>query len=669
MHQTFYIDIDEEITSIVDRLRKAKAKEIIIVVPQRALLIQSIVNLKLLKKEANNLGKEIAIITQDKLGKMLVEKTGIIVQQKLDDMEGEELMPEDISNKASLDFDKEEFESEHNLSVRNRLETMGSAEYFEEASGDEKIKVSIKNSARQKRKKEEFNIETAYNIDEEKIINKELVIDIGEDMGKRLKRKKAPTFDIMKKTQLNSLNESRSFNEENETMQFEPAESIKEEKIPVRRKEKIKNTRSRDEIEDEKVRNFFQHENFSKEKKKPKNREYDGVNLSGKFWKYFAGIGLGGLLLVALAAAYLFFPKADIKIFVKANIKSTDAQIKGASNLIAVDFENRTMPVKTIASEAEFSDNFTATGDKSSTSQKARGMITIYNEYSSSSQPLIATTRFQSPDGKIFRLIKSVVVPGTNNVSGETKPGAIEAEVIADESGEAYNIDATTFTIPGFKDGGTEKHTKIYAKSFKKMSGGGNSEATVKSISTSDIANAKTKALAELNKNIKQRLKDSAGEGNVVLDDAIVAGEPVYEFSNLEGEIVENFKLTAKIKAGAIIFSEKDLKEILEKDIAKMGGDKGSVDKNSLSLQFGKSDVDLAKGEILIRVNASVKINPNINPDDLKKGILGKSEDDFKAYLKDYPDVKSVEIDYQPSFISGKIPAYASRVKIELDNN
>lgn len=665
MHQTFYIDIDEEITSIIDRLRKAKAREIIIVVPQRALLIQSIVNLKLLKKEADNLKKQIAIITQDKFGKMLVEKTGIIVQQKLDDMDGEELIPEDISNKTAIIFDKKEFESEHNMDARNRLDAIGSEEYFEEASENKKIKVDVKIRDRQNREKEEFNAETTDNIDEEKITNRELVTDIGSNIGERIlrlaERKKTSTFDIMKKTQLDST--------DNEITELEPAESIKEGKISVRRKEKFKNIRRRNEMEDEKIRNFFQQENFSKEKKKPKNREYGDVNLSGKFWKYFAGIGLGGLFLAVLAAAYLFLPKANIKIFIKANIKSMDAQIKGVPNLTAIDFDNRIIPVKTILSEAEFSGDFEATGDKSSINQKARGMITIYNEYSGSVQPLVATTRFQSPDGKIFRLIKGVIVPGTSNISGETKPGAIEAEVIADESGETYNIDATSFTIPGFKDSGTEKYSKFYAKSSKKMSGGGSSGATVKSISASDIANSKNKALEELTKTIKQKLKDSAGEGNRVLDDAIISGDAIYEFSNAEGEMADNFKLTAKIKASAIVFSEKDLKEILEKDIIKIDDNKGNIDKNSLSLQFGKSDVNLEKGEIAIRVNASIKINPSIDLESLKKGILGKSEDDFKAYLKDYSDVKTVEIDYQPSFISSKIPAYASRVKIELDNN
>ena len=72
MHQTFYIDIDEEITSIVERLKKARANEIVMVVPKGALLIQSIVNLKILRKEADEHDIQLMMVTQDKLGKVLI---------------------------------------------------------------------------------------------------------------------------------------------------------------------------------------------------------------------------------------------------------------------------------------------------------------------------------------------------------------------------------------------------------------------------------------------------------------------------------------------------------------------------------------------------------------------------------------------------------------------
>ncbi len=53
MHQTFYIDIDEEIPlSVIDKLKNRwRVKNYSFVVPKRALFLQSIVNLKLLKRE------------------------------------------------------------------------------------------------------------------------------------------------------------------------------------------------------------------------------------------------------------------------------------------------------------------------------------------------------------------------------------------------------------------------------------------------------------------------------------------------------------------------------------------------------------------------------------------------------------------------------------------
>ena len=70
---------------------------------------------------------------------------------------------------------------------------------------------------------------------------------------------------------------------------------------------------------------------------------------------------------------------------------------------------------------------------------KAIGNITIINE-SSLDQPLVATTRFLSEDGVLFRLKERVTVPSQ---------GQIEAEVYADKEGESGNIGSSSFTIPG----------------------------------------------------------------------------------------------------------------------------------------------------------------------------------------------------------------------------
>jgi hypothetical protein len=101
---------------------------------------------------------------------------------------------------------------------------------------------------------------------------------------------------------------------------------------------------------------------------------------------------------------------------------------------------------------------------------KASGQIIIYNAFSSATQPLVRNTRFETPDGKIYRIKQSLSVPGASIKDGETIPGSIEATVYADEAGEEYNISLTDFTIPGFKGG--PRFDKFYARSKTPMSGG-----------------------------------------------------------------------------------------------------------------------------------------------------------------------------------------------------
>lgn len=651
MHQTFYIDIDEEITLIVSRLRKAKARDIIIVVPKRALLIQSIVNLKLLKKEADNLRKKIIIVTQDKLGKLLIEKTGIAVEQRLDDISGEEISVEEEKMPLEIEMNNRDYDKE----AKERLANIGSLEYFEE---DVPEKVSASN--KKLNEKAEEGISEA-----EKITNKELVIDIESNIkGKKASVGRSSSMDIVKNVDIKQSGVGNIL--EKEKVNKEMVKPKEKTRVAFLGKERgFTDKKSNDS---DKVRDFFQNDESSMRIKKEKT-DYKNVNLSGRFWKFFLVSGIIALITIIFAVAYLFLPKVNIKIFAKTKIQSLDMQIRGDSAITSIDQDNLVIPAKLIVIDEEISEKFDSTGNKSASNQKAHGTITIYNEYSSSPQTLVATTRFLSENGKIFRLSKTIIVPGTTNVGGETKPGAIEAEVAADEPGGIYNIEPTTFTIPGFQGSGNDKYSKFYAKSFKAMIGGKDGEATVKMITARDISSAKNLLEDEIKKVAKEKIKNTVGQGGIVLDDAINFSNITYSFSNTEGEIVDSFTGIAKVKASAIIFSNGDVVNVALNKINKNKSDNVmSVSADSLALEFGKSDTDFTKNTIIIRVHASGKSGNEIDLENLKKGILGKSEDDFKAYLKSYSQIESVELSYWPPFLGGKIPSYESRVNIELDN-
>ncbi|MFA6159520.1 MAG: hypothetical protein WC678_00325 [Parcubacteria group bacterium] len=627
-HQTFYIDIDEEITSIVERLKKARASEIIIVAPKRALLIQSIVNLRILKKEADENDIQLMMVTQDKLGKILIEKAGIFVQQKMDNISDEEIDLDEGGMAGAQSYSNEN-EISGMRESQNRINNIGSESYFNEEERAEHLRTDLE-------KNKKIKVIKKNESEQEKLVNRELVSGVGTILGKKEKK---INLDIASRSNI-----------------IPPDQKIS------------KDFTASDEIQEKKIDNFFfQKNNFENKPRKPHVEEFRNYDLSKKDHKGFLIFGLISSLAVLAIIAYLFLPKATLKISAKTKTQSVDSNITGSTTAVSADFEKEIIPAKILSVENSVSESFKATGDKSVSNQKARGKITIYNEYNSSPQPLVATTRFLSGNGKIFRLISGVTIPGMETSGGETKPGTVEAQVIADEAGESFNIAPDKFTIPGFEGSGAEKYAKFYAKSEEAMSGGGSGNQTANYITDSDIAEAKTKTLAKFNEEVKNKIKESAGEEVVILDDAVLGEEPVYKLSNSSGDVADSFQITIQNKVKVIVVAEKDLNDMVMKILSKTTDGKVSIDDNSIKLNFGKSSVNFDAGTIDIKFHAVGEIVPNLNLEIMKKEILGKNNEELTAYLSTFSDIKSANVEYQPSFINSRIPQMESRVKIVLD--
>jgi hypothetical protein len=74
-----YLEADEDITSAIDKLTKSSASAVQIVVPKRSTMLQSIINLKLLKKAAEAHGKELVLVTGDRIATDLAARVGLAV--------------------------------------------------------------------------------------------------------------------------------------------------------------------------------------------------------------------------------------------------------------------------------------------------------------------------------------------------------------------------------------------------------------------------------------------------------------------------------------------------------------------------------------------------------------------------------------------------------------
>ncbi|AKM84942.1 MAG: hypothetical protein VE98_C0001G0488 [candidate division Kazan bacterium GW2011_GWA1_50_15] len=85
--QLIYLEVGDDIAEATERLRRSKRDEITLVVPRRALLLQSVINLKILKQQADVLGKQVGLVTQDQVGRNFAGQAGFKILDQLSDRE------------------------------------------------------------------------------------------------------------------------------------------------------------------------------------------------------------------------------------------------------------------------------------------------------------------------------------------------------------------------------------------------------------------------------------------------------------------------------------------------------------------------------------------------------------------------------------------------------
>jgi hypothetical protein len=167
--------------------------------------------------------------------------------------------------------------------------------------------------------------------------------------------------------------------------------------------------------------------------------------------------------------------------------------------------------------EAEGERQVKASGEEVVTTQSV-GTIFIYNSAQKEPMRLIANTRFESPDGLIFKIKDSVIVPGyTTSAAGQKIAGVAPAQVYADQPGQKHNIQPTKFTLPGFK--GEPEYTTIYGESTSAFTGGFNDKKFI--IEEAEMQTAQQALRTELRNSLLGRIDSEKPAGFVVFKDAV----------------------------------------------------------------------------------------------------------------------------------------------------
>ncbi|MDE1970362.1 MAG: hypothetical protein KGI50_02165 [Patescibacteria group bacterium] len=366
-------------------------------------------------------------------------------------------------------------------------------------------------------------------------------------------------------------------------------------------------------------------------------------------------IGLGCLLVVWYVATVLL-PRATITVHAQQTIKSLTSAATASTAVHEIDTQNQTIPAKVFTLTRTLTKEYTTT--KETSTQKARGSITIYNNYSTSPQRLIATTRFLSLDGKLFRLDTGITVPGAKLVGGKLVPNFIDAHVTADQPGASFNIAPTTFTIPGFK--GSARYEGFYGKSTQTMSGG--SEGNIQAVNANDIQHAKTDIINSVQTVLNTELTEKS-KGYIFLNGATDYTLTDSSADHALGDAVSSFKFTGTVELRALGFKEDDVKTLAQNLLLQEASSLESVD---MTLSYGTLRINDARTLAAFSYEAKDMLRTPIDTKALTHAILGKNTDEIKQLLSTDTAIESLKISLWPFWVTS-VPKNSAKVSVAID--
>lgn len=373
---------------------------------------------------------------------------------------------------------------------------------------------------------------------------------------------------------------------------------------------------------------------------------------------------LAACLLLGIAAyvAVGVLPRASIvlapKVIEWPKDQSYQNTITANEKIADIDAINRQVPVAVFSEKKSNAFTFPATGSGKNIERKASGMVTIYNSYSSAQQPLIAGTRLQAPDGKLFRLKSRVIIPG---MQGST-PGSVDAEVTADQYGESYNIGPVAkFTIPGFQ--GTAKYEKFYAISNNPMSGGFVGEG--KFPTAQDIAAAKASAEKQMQDAIDAFLSTQIVPNEFKILESSKKFAITKEVVNKDVDEQNNF--TVYIEANESIDAVKEeqvlkLMTVLFQQTMENGNE---YQLKEYALSYGDMSADQKTGVVSLQINFKGTFWKPVDVVDFKNKVMGKKEDELKSFVFSSTNIGKADVSLWPFWVR-TVPSDPNRVKVEL---
>jgi hypothetical protein len=317
--------------------------------------------------------------------------------------------------------------------------------------------------------------------------------------------------------------------------------------------------------------------------------------------------------------------------------------------------DSKDLSFEMVALEGEDSVSISST-EKKYVEKKATGKVRLFNDYSEKPQSLLIDTRLVATDGKIYKTVKALTIPGK---VGNT-PGSIDVDIYADVAGEEYNKKDADLKVFGFKN--SPKENAFYARTLTPIDGGAKGEMYV--VSPEDEVTQKEALKESLKAKLLAEARAELPEGFVIYNNAVILDlDQVQSDSTGENEV----KLTQKGSLHAFVFKKENITRNLVKDlVADYDNNKVYIPTlETLSVELMSStEITPSKVDtISLSIKDSAKVIWEIDEEKLKESLLGIKKRKFESALAAFKNIDRAELSVKP-FWKNSLPSKASQIKV-----
>lgn len=332
------------------------------------------------------------------------------------------------------------------------------------------------------------------------------------------------------------------------------------------------------------------------------------------------------LLLAGSVGTFLHFQKS---VTVHLTAEKHDLVFKDTEIVIpAAEITTLTVSTSTVINIS------TSTGTPTLT--KAKGTVTIYNA-NSTEQPLVAGTRLETPEGKIYRLDAKVTVPKASIQGTKNTPGSIQALITADKAGENYNLSQSDFTFPGLV--GSPRYKNVYARTKGSISGGASTSAQI--VDEKDKSQKVDVFVKKVTEGLQNELSQKKGSDTFIIHAPAVSS--LFEKNSSTSG-------TVTISSSIFVIKNNTMASLLAK--SQKPNENIEMKFASDSTSFSTTLISTDKTDTRIKVSGSTSVSTAIDAEKIKGILAGKSFSQFRELVKQVPGIQEIRFTAKPFWIS-----------------